>query len=45
MCAAAARVLPRAEVVVFDRSSHAQHVEEATRFLAVVAEFLDRSEA
>ena len=44
MCDAAVRALPRGELVVFERSTHTQHVEEPARFLDVVAAFLERSE-
>jgi proline-specific peptidase len=40
-----ARTLARAEVCVFEQSSHAQYVEEPARFVDVVAAFLDRSES
>ncbi|MFN0252492.1 MAG: alpha/beta fold hydrolase [Kofleriaceae bacterium] len=41
----AARTLARAEVSVFEQSSHAQYVEEPARFIEVVSAFLDRSDS
>ena len=42
MCAEAVRALPRGELVVFERSTHMQHIEEPARFIDVVAAFLER---
>jgi proline iminopeptidase len=39
-----ASVVPGAEVVVFERSTHMPHLEEPERFLEVLGEFLRRAE-
>jgi proline iminopeptidase len=39
------RRMPRAQLQVFEQSSHTAHLEETERYLQVVAEFLTRVEA
>jgi proline iminopeptidase len=38
-------LVPGAELVVFEHSSHVPHLEEPERFLQVLRDFLDRTEA
>jgi pimeloyl-ACP methyl ester carboxylesterase len=39
------RGIPRAELVIFEKSAHYPHIEETERFMEVLTDFLDRVEA
>jgi pimeloyl-ACP methyl ester carboxylesterase len=39
------RGIPGAELVIFGKSAHFPHIEEAERFMEVLTDFLDRVEA